>query len=184
MHTLRVGRRRGTARRAGPLGVQVKILTGDNEIIAHTICRQVGGTTDDVLLGAAADKLTDEESSQRLETVTVCAKVSPAQKVRITEALHLAGHVVGFLGDDINDGPALKSADIGISVDTVVDIAKEFADIILLEKNLTVLSEGVLEGRKILTNNLLYDFSQTTGQDLVRAGAGECKARCYRRVGM
>ena len=182
-------------------GVRVKILTGDNDIIARKICREVGVLTDDVLLGGELDKLTDQELAQRLETVTVCAKVSPAQKSRIIEALHLAGHVVGFLGDGINDGPALKSADVGISVDTAVDIAKESADIILLEKSLMVLSEGVLEGRKIfgnivkyikmgassnfgnmfsvlgasiflpflpmapiqvLTNNLLYDFSQTT----------------------
>jgi Mg2+-importing ATPase len=182
-------------------GVRVKILTGDNDIIARKICREVGVPTDDVLLGSHVDKLTDQELAQRLETATVCAKVSPAQKSRIIEALHLAGHVVGFLGDGINDGPALKSADVGISVDTAVDIAKESADIILLEKSLMVLSEGVLEGRKIfdnivkyikmgassnfgnmlsvlgasiflpflpmapiqvLTNNLLYDFSQTT----------------------
>ena len=182
-------------------GVRVKILTGDNDIIARKICREVGVATDDVLIGGDLDKLTDEELARRLETVTVCAKVSPAQKARIIEALHLAGHVVGFLGDGINDGPALKSADVGISVDTAVDIAKESADIILLEKSLMVLSEGVLEGRKIfgnivkyikmgassnfgnmlsvlgasiflpflpmapiqvLTNNLLYDFSQTT----------------------
>jgi Mg2+-importing ATPase len=182
-------------------GVRVKILTGDNDIIARKICREVGVATDDVLVGGDLDKLTDEELAERLETATVCAKVSPAQKARIIEALHLAGHVVGFLGDGINDGPALKSADVGISVDTAVDIAKESADIILLEKSLMVLSEGVLEGRKIfgnilkyikmgassnfgnmlsvlgasiflpflpmapiqvLTNNLLYDFSQTT----------------------
>src|ERR1700757_3248990 len=181
-------------------GVRVKILTGDNDIIAQKICREVGVATDDILLGGDVDKLTDQELAQRLETVTLCAKVSPAQKSRIIEALHLGGHVVGFLGDGINDGPALKSADVGISVDTAVDIAKESADIILLEKSLTVLSEGVLEGRKIfgnivkyikmgassnfgnmfsvlgasislpflpmapiqvLTNNLLYDFSQT-----------------------
>src|SRR6516165_4005694 len=182
-------------------GVHVKILTGDNDIIARKICREVGVLTDDVLLGGELDKLTDQELAQRLEIVTVFAKVSPAQKSRIIEALHFGGHVVGFLGDGINDGPALKSADVGISVDTAVDIAKESADIILLEKSLMVLSEGVLEGRKIfgnivkyikmgassnfgnmfsvlgasiflpflpmapiqvLTNNLLYDFSQTT----------------------
>jgi len=182
-------------------GVQVKILTGDNDIIARKICREVGVVTDDVLTGGDLDKMTDEGLAQRLETVTLCAKVSPAQKARIIAALHLRNHVVGFLGDGINDGPALKSADVGISVDTAVDIAKESADIILLEKSLTVLSEGVLEGRKIfgnivkyikmgassnfgnmfsvlgasiflpflpmapiqvLTNNLLYDFSQTT----------------------
>ena len=182
-------------------GVGVKILTGDNDIIARKICRSVGVATDNVLLGGELDKLTDQELARRLDTVTICAKVSPAQKARIIEALHLAGHVVGFLGDGINDGPALKSADVGISVDTAVDIAKESADIILLEKSLMVLSDGVLEGRKIfgnivkyikmgassnfgnmfsvlgasiflpflpmapiqvLTNNLLYDFSQTT----------------------
>jgi Mg2+-importing ATPase len=182
-------------------GVRVKILTGDNDIIARKICREVGVLTDDVLLGSDVDRLTDQELARRLETATVCAKVSPAQKARIIEALHLGGHVVGFLGDGVNDGPALKSAAVGISVDTAVDIAKESADIILLEKSLTVLSEGVLEGRKIfgnivkyikmgassnfgnmlsvlgasiflpflpmapiqvLTNNLLYDFSQTT----------------------
>ena len=182
-------------------GVRVKILTGDNDIIARKICREVGVATDDVLLGGDIDKLTDQQLAHRLETVTLCAKVSPAQKSRIIEALHLEGHVVGFLGDGINDGPALKSADVGISVDTAVDIAKESADIILLEKSLMVLSDGVLEGRKIfgnivkyikmgassnfgnmlsvlgasiflpflpmapiqvLTNNLLYDFSQTT----------------------
>jgi len=174
-------------------GVRVKILTGDNDIIARKICREVGVATDDVLLGGAIDKLADQQLAHRLETVTLCAKVSPAQKSRIIEALHLEGHVVGFLGDGINDGPALKSADVGISVDTAVDIAKESADIILLEKSLMVLSDGMLEGRKIfgnivkyikmgassnfgnmlsvlgasiflpfLTNNLLYDFSQTT----------------------
>jgi Mg2+-importing ATPase len=182
-------------------GVRVKILTGDNDIIARKICREVGVPIDDVLLGGEIDKLSDKELAQRLEPVTLCAKLTPGQKSRIIEALHLAGHVVGFLGDGINDGPALKSADVGISVDTAVDIAKETADIILLEKSLTVLSEGVLEGRKIfgnivkyvkmggssnfgnmfsvlgasiflpflpmapiqvLTNNLLYDFSQTT----------------------
>jgi Mg2+-importing ATPase len=182
-------------------GVRVKILTGDNDIVTRKICREVGVMTNDVLLGGDVDKMTDQALAERIETVTVCAKVSPAQKARIIEALHLAGHVVGFLGDGINDGPALKGADVGISVDTAVDIAKETADIILLEKSLMVLAEGVLEGRKIfgnitkyikmgassnfgnmlsvlgasiflpflpmapiqvLTNNLLYDFSQTT----------------------
>jgi Mg2+-importing ATPase len=117
-------------------GVRVKILTGDNDIIARKICREVGVPTDDVLLGGDADKLTDQQLAQRLEAVTVCAKVSPTQKSRIIQALHLAGHVVGFLGDGINDGPALKSADVGISVDTAVDIAKESADISFSRKAL------------------------------------------------
>src|SRR6201984_575079 len=101
--------------------------------------------------------MSDQELARRLESATVCAKVSPAQKARIIEALHLVGHVVGFLGDGINDGPALKSADVGISVDTAVDIAKESADIILLEKSLLVLEEGVLEGRKVF-GNILTDI--------------------------
>ena len=108
--------------------------------------------TEDVLLGSDIEKMADQELARRIETATICAKVSPAQKARIIEALHLTGHVVGFLGDGINDGPALKSADVGVSVDTSVDIAKESADIILLEKSLMVLAEGVLEGRKIFGN--------------------------------
>jgi P-type Mg2+ transporter len=182
-------------------GVQVKILTGDNDIITRKICREVGLPVDRIVLGSEMATLSPDELASLAETATVFAKVSPAQKAAIIDALHRRGHVVGFLGDGINDGPALKAADVGISVDTAVDIAKDSADIILLEKSLAVLGEGVIEGRKVfgnitkyikmgassnfgnmfsvlgasvflpflpmtaiqvLTNNLLYDFSQTT----------------------
>jgi P-type Mg2+ transporter len=181
-------------------GVNVKILTGDNEIITRKICREVGIGSGDTLLGSQIEQMNDQELSNIGDSVTVFAKLTPAQKERIVRALHLKGHVVGFLGDGINDSPALKAADVSISVDTAVDIAKESADIILLEKSLLVLQDGVTEGRKIfgnitkyikmgassnfgnmfsvlgaslflpflpmapiqvLTNNLLYDFSQT-----------------------
>jgi Mg2+-importing ATPase len=181
-------------------GVAVKILTGDNEVITRKICREVGLDVDRIVLGPEIEQISELALAKLTETTTVFAKVSPAQKARVVGALHAKGHVVGFLGDGINDSPALKAADVGISVDTAVDIAKESADIILLEKSLMVLQDGVIEGRKVfgnitkyvkmgassnfgnmfsvlgasiflpflpmlpiqvLTNNLLYDFSQT-----------------------
>jgi Mg2+-importing ATPase len=181
-------------------GVQVKILTGDNEIVTRKICKDVGLHIDRVLLGSEINDLSAKQLAVAAEQTQIFAKLSPTQKATIIEALHSKGHVVGFLGDGINDGPALKAADVGISVDTAVDIAKESADIILLDKSLLILDEGVIEGRKvfgnivkyirmgassnfgnmfsvigasawlpflpmapvqILTNNLLYDFSQT-----------------------
>ena len=181
-------------------GVQVKILTGDNDIVTRKICHDVGLSVDRIVLGSEMAALSPEDLANLAETATVFAKVSPSQKAAIIDALHRKGHVVGFLGDGINDGPALKTADVGISVDSAVDIAKESADIILLEKSLAVLGDGVIEGRKVfgnitkyikmgassnfgnmfsvlgasiflpflpmtaiqvLTNNLLYDFSQT-----------------------
>jgi P-type Mg2+ transporter len=182
-------------------GVQVKILTGDNEVITRKICHEVNLDVGEILLGGEVSLLSNAELADIADRTTVFAKLTPAQKERVVRALHAKGHVVGFLGDGINDSPALKIADVGISVDTAVDIAKESADIILLEKNLLVLREGVIEGRRIfanitkyirmgassnfgnmfsvlgasiflpflpmapiqvLTNNLLYDFSQTT----------------------
>jgi Mg2+-importing ATPase len=137
-------------------GVAVKVLTGDNEAVTRNICRQVGLPVEQVVLGGEIDALSDEELAARTDGVSVLAKLSPAQKARVIRALHLRGHVVGFLGDGINDGPALKTADVGISVDTAVDIAKESADIILLEKNLLVLEEGVVEGRKVFGNISKY----------------------------
>ena len=182
-------------------GVQVKILTGDNDIVTRKICHEVGLPVDRIVLGSEMATMSPDELASLAETAAVFAKVSPSQKAAIIDALHRKGHVVGFLGDGINDGPALKAADVGISVDSAVDIAKDSADIILLEKSLAVLGDGVIEGRKVfgnitkyikmgassnfgnmfsvlgasiflpflpmtaiqvLTNNLLYDFSQTT----------------------
>jgi P-type Mg2+ transporter len=181
-------------------GVLVKILTGDNDVVARKVCRDVGLDVGEILLGAQIEKMSDAELADASDRTSVFAKLTPAQKARIVSALNNNGHVVGFLGDGINDSAALKAADVGISVDTAVDIAKESADIILLEKSLMVLQEGVIEGRKVfgnitkyikmgassnfgnmfsvvgaslflpflpmapiqvLTNNLLYDFSQT-----------------------
>lgn len=137
-------------------GVEVKILTGDNEIVTRTICREVGLPVERVVLGADIDRLSDAELSELVATTTVFAKLAPMQKARIIGLLQKAEHVVGFLGDGINDGPALKAADVGISVDSAVDIAKESADIILLEKNLEVLDDGVIEGRKVFGNIIKY----------------------------
>jgi P-type Mg2+ transporter len=137
-------------------GVQVKILTGDNDVVTRKICHEVNLPVDRIVLGSEIGMLAPDQLAGLAETTAVFAKVSPAQKAAIIEALHRKGHVVGFLGDGINDGPALKAADVGISVDSAVDIAKEAADIILLEKSLAVLGEGVLEGRKVFGNITKY----------------------------
>ncbi len=180
--------------------VNVKILTGDNDIVTGHICKQVGLSVDHILLGPEIDQLDESRLAEIIEATSVFAKLSPTHKERIIRALQGRGHVVGFMGDGINDAPALKAADVGVSVDTAVDIAKESSDIILLENSLLVLEEGVIEGRKVfgniikyikmaassnfgnmfsvlgaslflpflpmlpiqvLSNNLLYDFSQT-----------------------
>jgi Mg2+-importing ATPase len=182
-------------------GVGVKILTGDNDLISRKVCGDVGLLPDPMLLGDDVEKMSDAELADAAEKTTLFARLSPAHKQRIVRVLRGKGHVVGFMGDGINDAPALHAADIGISVDTAVDIAKESADLILLEKDLMVLDGGVIEGRKvfaniikyirmgassnfgnmfsvlgasaflpfipmapiqILTNNMLYDFSQVT----------------------
>lgn len=181
-------------------GVSVKVVTGDNELVSAKICREVGLQADQVLLGSDVEALDDAGLAAKVEETTLFARVSPAHKQRIIQALQAKGHTVGFMGDGINDAPALRAADVGISVEEAVDIARESADLVLLEKSLMVLEEGVLEGRKvfvnilkyvrmgassnfgnmfsvlgaslfvpflpmlpiqILTNNLLYDFSQT-----------------------
>ena len=181
-------------------GVAVKVVTGDNELVSKKICHEVGLPIDHLLLGTEVETLSDAELAKRVEAASLFARVSPAHKQRIIRALQANGHVVGFMGDGINDAPALRAADVGISVEEAVDIARESADMVLLEKSLMVLAEGVLEGRKvfvnilkyvrmgassnfgnmfsvlgaslfvpflpmlpiqILTNNLLYDFSQT-----------------------
>lgn len=137
-------------------GVQVKILTGDNEVITRKICREVGIEAGDILLGSKVAQLSETELAEEAGHTTVFAKLTPAQKERVVKALRARGHVVGFLGDGINDSPALKAADVGISVDSAVDIAKDSADIILLEKNLLALQNGVIEGRRIFGNILKY----------------------------
>jgi magnesium-transporting ATPase (P-type) len=137
-------------------GVQVKVLTGDNDLVTRKVCKDVGLDTTGVLLGNAVETMTDEQLGQAVETTQVFARLSPTHKKRIVEALRHNGHVVGFMGDGINDAPALRAADVGLSVDNAVDIAKESADMILLEKNLMVLDEGVLEGRKVFANILKY----------------------------
>lgn len=137
-------------------GVAVKILTGDNEVVTRKVCRDVGLDASHVMLGHEVEALSDLALRQVVEGTQVFAKLSPGQKARVIEALRAQGHVVGYMGDGINDGPALKAADVGISVDTAVDIAKESADIILLEKSLLVLDEGVIEGRKVFANLLKY----------------------------
>ncbi|MBS1718253.1 MAG: magnesium-translocating P-type ATPase [Armatimonadetes bacterium] len=183
------------------LSVGVKVLTGDNQIITTYICSQVGIPVEHLLLGSDIEKMSNAELAEAANTASVFARLVPAHKQRIIRALQSKGHVVGFMGDGINDAPALKAADVGISVDSAVDIAKESSDIILLENSLLVLQQGVIEGRRVfanivkyikmaassnfgnmfsvvgasaflpflpmlpiqvLTNNLLYDFSQTT----------------------
>lgn len=137
-------------------GVQVKILTGDNEIISRKICKDVGLYVHHILLGDEIETLSDDELADLAATTTVFAKLSPMQKARIIQVLRRKGHVVGFMGDGINDAAALREADVGISVDTAVDIAKESADIILLEKSLLVLDDGVKEGRRTFGNIVKY----------------------------
>jgi P-type Mg2+ transporter len=183
------------------LNVDVKVLTGDNEIVTAYICREVGMPVENLLLGSRIEGMSETELADAASATSVFARLAPAHKERIIRALQSKGHVVGFMGDGINDAPALKAADVGISVDSAVDIAKESSDIILLENSLLVLEQGVLEGRRVfgniikyikmaassnfgnmfsvvgasaflpflpmlpiqvLTNNLLYDFSQTT----------------------
>ena len=137
-------------------GVSVKVLTGDNELVSRKICREVGLPTDRVLLGPQVETMSDADLAVAAEDTVLFARLSPAHKRRVIQALQNKGHVVGFLGDGINDSPALRTADVGVSVDTAVDIAKEAADAILLEKSLMVLSEGVIEGRKVFANILKY----------------------------
>jgi Mg2+-importing ATPase len=137
-------------------GVTVKVITGDNDLVARKVCRQVGLTSDCMLLGDQVEQMTEPELAEAVERTVLFARVSPAHKQRIIKALRARGHTVGFMGDGINDAAALHAADVGISVDTAVDIAKESADIVLLEKSLLVLDEGVLEGRKVFSNIINY----------------------------
>jgi Mg2+-importing ATPase len=138
------------------LGVHIKVLTGDNEIVTKKICRDVGIPVNHILLGSDVEGMSDEELGKQLESVSILAKLSPTQKARVIRTLQAAGHTVGFMGDGINDAAALRDADVGISVDTAVDIAKESADIILLEKDLMVLRKGVIYGRRTFGNIIKY----------------------------
>ena len=137
-------------------GVATKILTGDNEKVTRTICRQVGLKVRNMLLGTEVEKMTDTELAKAAEHTDVFAKLTPDQKARVVSVLRMDGHTVGFMGDGINDAAAMKAADVGISVDTAVDVAKESADIILLEKDLMVLEQGIIEGRKTYANMIKY----------------------------
>lgn len=137
-------------------GVAVKILTGDNEKVTACICDQVGLEVNNLMLGSDIDDMDDAELARKAEKATVFAKLSPAQKARIVSILRENGHSVGFMGDGINDAAAMKASDVGISVDTAVDIAKESASVILLEKDLMVLEDGIIEGRKTYANMIKY----------------------------
>jgi Mg2+-importing ATPase len=137
-------------------GVSIKVLTGDNEAVSKKVCRDVGIPLGRVLLGNQVETMSDAELAEASEEVALFARLAPNHKQRVVVALQSKGHVVGFLGDGINDGPALRAADVGISVDTAADIAKESADLILLEKSLMVLEEGIIEGRKVFANILKY----------------------------
>jgi Mg2+-importing ATPase len=143
-------------KRLKTLNVNVKILTGDNDIVTAYICKQVGMPVENILLGSQIEKMSEAELADAAETTSIFAKLAPAQKEHIIHALQSKGHVVGFMGDGINDAPALKAADVGISVNSAVDIAKESSDIILLENSLLVLEQGVMEGRRVFGNIIKY----------------------------
>ncbi|MDN6517842.1 MAG: magnesium-translocating P-type ATPase, partial [Enterococcus sp.] len=137
-------------------GVVVKVLTGDNAIVAQKVCQDVGISADDYLLGNQIDDMSEDELYQAAEKINLFAKLNPMQKSRIIESLQSKGHTVGFMGDGINDAPALRKADVGISVDTAADITKDASSIILLEKSLGVLENGVIEGRRVFSNMMKY----------------------------
>lgn len=137
-------------------GVNVKVLTGDNEIVSKKVCRDVGIEVGNALLGTQIENMSDEELTLATESTNLFAKLNPTQKARIIALLQAKGHTVGFMGDGINDAPALRKADVGISVDTAADITKEASSIILLEKSLNVLEDGILEGRSVFGNMMKY----------------------------
>src|SRR5260221_3157274 len=155
-------------------GIEVKILTGDNELVTRHICQQVGLDSARIVLGDEVDRMSDSALQQVAERTTIFARVSPAKKNRVILALKRRGHAVGFLGDGINDAPSLHVADVGISVASAVDVAKEAAEIILLDRSVSVLHGGVLEGRKAFGNvmkYLLMGTSSTFGNMFSMAGA-------------
>jgi Mg2+-importing ATPase len=138
------------------VGVKVKVLTGDNGLVTEKVCRDVGLGVERMVTGAELARLSPEQFSKMVKEANVFVKLSPSQKEEIVKDLRRNGHVVGFMGDGINDAPALRVADVGISVDSAVDVAKESADIVLLEKNLLVLEEGIMEGRRVFANIVKY----------------------------
>lgn len=138
------------------LGIEIKILTGDNEIITQKICQDVSLPVKGIISGSQMDNLPDKDLRRLVEKTTIFARMNPIQKERVIKALHKNNHTVGYMGDGINDAPSLKAADIGISVNNGVDIAKESSDIILLQKSLMVLKDGVIDGRKVFGNIIKY----------------------------
>ncbi len=147
---------KGTIKKLKEYGVTTKILTGDNQYATENVCNLVGIENKKILIGAEIDKMSDEELSKEVEEVNVFARMNPLQKERIITVLKKNGHVVGYMGDGVNDAPSLHNADVGICVNTATDIAKEASDIILLEKSLKVILNGVLEGRKVYGNIIKY----------------------------
>ena len=147
---------KSTLKKLKSIGITTKILTGDNPYAANNICNLVGLENTETLLGTDIDKLSDEELAKKVEEVNVFARMNPLQKERVVKQLKNNGHVVGYMGDGVNDSPSLHIADVGISVNTATDIAKEAADIILLERSLKVIYEGVLEGRRVYGNIIKY----------------------------
>lgn len=138
------------------IGVNTKILTGDNAYATKNICNIVGLNSENILTGKDIDSMTDEELSKKVEEVDVFARMNPLQKERVVKIYKNNGHVVGYMGDGVNDSPSLHIADVGICVDSATDIAKEASDIILLEKSLQVVYDGVIEGRKVYGNIIKY----------------------------
>lgn len=164
----------GTLRKMGEDGVQVKILTGDNELVARHVCEKVGLNGNRIVLGSEIERMSDPALAHFVEQTTIFARVSPMQKHRILLALKRRGHVVGFLGDGINDAPSLRAADVGISVASATDVAKDAAEIVLLERSLGVLHSGIIEGRKSFGNVMKYLMMGTSsnfGNMLSMAGA-------------
>lgn len=144
------------------LGVNVKILTGDNELVTEQICERVGLKVGGVLMGHEMDLMSDEDLASRLETATICARLSPEQKSRVITVLKRSGHVVGYMGDGINDTLSLRTADVGISVNNAADVAKEAADIVLMEEGLDILENGIVEGRRTFANTMKYIMMGTS----------------------
>ncbi|WP_434318467.1 magnesium-translocating P-type ATPase [Leifsonia sp. P73] len=153
---------RASVQRLADLGVGVKIATGDSAVVAERVCAELGMPATGTLTGEAVDALDDAQLAESARAATVFARVSPEQKARIIRALRRKGRAVGFLGDGVNDALALHSADIGISVDSAVDVAKDAADVLLLDKDLDVLADGVTEGRRIFANTIKYVLMGTS----------------------